>query len=319
MRLSKKGFTFIEMIFALVILGIIAKYGVEFLAQAYRNYLYTEITDKLANTSSTAVEFIAKRLEYRIRPSVIVRKGNTEADFRSLEGFGSNAEDYNVLEWIGYDIDGFRGGGDAKPMWSGIIDKKASLDDGGHIITPGSDLDKVDALISSLSGGDSSIDDAAIYLFAAENDVNSSFGWHGGSAISDQHLNFAMHPITKFDEKTFSPGPNASGSATSFSDLFDDIKAKGKWDARYYLAWSAYAVKLEDNGSLMFYYNYQPWQGEKYSEGNSSVIMEHVNTFKMIQKEGVIKIQVCTTNDDMSGTSTMDIGGFALCKEKTIY
>ena len=313
----RKGFTFIEMIFVLVILGIIAKYGVEFLAQAYRNYLYSEITNKLANTSSSAVEFIAKRLQYRIRPSVIVRKGNS-TDFRALEGFGSNPGDYNVLEWIGYDIEGFRGGGDTVPMWSGIIDKKASMDDGGHLISPSSNLDNANTFITALSQGDSTIDDAALYLFSAENDINSSFGWYGGDAITDQHLNFAMHPITKFDSTTFSPGPNAAGAATNFTDLFNDIKAKGEWDARYYLAWSAYAVSLEGN-ELKFYYDYQPWQGEKFSDGKSATIMKHVNTFKMIQREGVIKIQVCTTNDDLNGSGTMNIGGFALCKEKTIY
>ena len=317
MRLGKKGFTFIEMVFVLVILGIIAKYGVEFMAQAYRNYLYAEITNKLANTSASAVEFIAKRLQYRIRPSVIVRKGDT-ADFRGLEGFGSNAGEYNVLEWIGYDIEGFRGGGDTVPLWRGVIDTKASLDDGGHLITPGSDLDSADAYISALSQGDSSINDAALYLFAAENDINSSFGWRGGGQITDQHLNFAMHPITKLNATTFSPGSSATGAATNFTDLFNDIRAKGKWDARYYLAWSAYAVSLEGN-ELKFYYDFQPWQGEKFSDGKSATIMEHVNTFKMIQREGVIKIQVCTTNNDLNGSGTMNIGGFAICKEKTIY
>ena len=316
--ISKKAFTFIEMIFVLVILGIIAKYGVEFLAQAYRNYLYSEITNKLSNTSSSAVEFIAKRLEYRIRPSVIVRKGDT-TDFRALEGFGLNPGDYNVLEWIGYDIEGFRGDANATPLWSGVIDKQASLADGAHLISPGSDLDSVDAYISALSQGDASLSDAALYLFSAENDINSSFGWYGGDAITDQHMNFAMHPITKFDATTFSPGPNSTGGATNFTDLFDDVKAMGSWDARYYLAWSAYAVKLENNGSLMFYYDFQPWQGEKFTDGKSATIMDHVNTFKMIQKQGVIKIQVCTTNDDMNGSGTMNIGGFALCKEKTIY
>lgn len=315
MRLSRKGFTFLEMLFVIVILGIIAKYGVEFLAQAYRNYLYQEITNRLANTSSSAVEFIAKRLQYRIRPSVIVRKDLT--DFRALEGFsftGSNAEQYTILEWIGYDIEGFRGEANAQPMWRGIIDKKASLDSNTTIVTPGSDLDAVDAQIQVLSPGSTTINNAALYLFSAENDINSSFGWYGGGTIDDQHLRYAMHPVNKASATSFTSGI----AGKSFSDLFDDIKAKGDWDARYYLAWTAYAVSLE-NGTLKLYYDFQPWEGEKYTDGASQIIMEHVNTFKMIQKQGVIKIQVCTTNDDMNGTGTMNIGGFALCKEKTIY
>ncbi len=325
MKLSRKGFTFIEVMFVLVILAIIAKFGVEFLAQAYRNYLYQEINNKLSNTSSSAVEFIAKRLQYRIRPSVIVRKQGS-SDFRSLEGFDpatvTQANDYTVLEWIGYDIDSFRGNANATPLWSGIIDKKASLDDGSHIITPGSDLDAVDTMIQTLSNGNSTINDAALYLFTTENDINASFGWNGGETITDQHLRFAMHPVNKANTTSFTSGI----AGQSFSDLFDDIKNKGEFDARYYLAWTAYAISLEGN-ELKLYYDYQPWQinaatgqPERYdTDGKSVTIMEHVNTFKMIQKQGIIKIQVCTTNDDMNGSGTMNIGGFALCKEKTIY
>ena len=316
MKLSKKGFTFIEMIFVLVILAIIAKFGVELLAQAYRNYLYQEINNKLANTSSSAVEFIAKRLQYRIRPSVIVRKNLNS--FRALEGFvpltAADADSYKVLEWIGYDIDSFRGNANATPLWSGIIDKKASIDSNNTIITPGSDLDAVDTMIQTISNGNSTINDAALYLFTSENDINESFGWYGGATITDQHLHYAMHPVQKASSTSFTSGITGK----SFSDLFDDIKNKGDFDARYYLAWTAYAVSLEGN-VLKFYYDYQPWNGEKYSDGKSTTIMEHVGTFKMIQKQGVIKIQVCTTNDDMNGTGTMNIGGFALCKEKTIY
>ena len=318
MRLSKNGFTFIEMIFVLVVLGIIAKFGVEFLAQAYRNYLYTQITDKLANSSSSAVEFIAKRLQYRIRSSVIVRKGSetgVSKVYRTLEGFDPakvpDAEDYTVLEWIGYDIDSFRGDENATPLWSGIFDKKRSLDDNTTLFTPGSDLDEVNATIQALSYGDSSIDNAALYFRDAESDINKSFGWYGGEAIMTQHLDYAMHPIKQTSSTSFGPKVGDLG------DLLEDFRQKGKFDARYYLCWSAYAVSLEGD-TLKLYYDYQPWDGEKYSDGKEATIMEHVNTFKMIQKQGVVKIQVCTTND-MNGSGTMNIGGFALCKEKTIY
>lgn len=314
MKIKRRGFTFIEMIFVLVVLAIIAKFGVEFLAQAYRNYLYQEINNKLANTSSSAVEFVAKRLQYRIRPSVIVRKGNT-AVYKSLQNFdptAPDAQDYTTLEWIGYDIDSFRGNANATPLWYGIMDKKASLDNNATIFTPGSDLDAADTMIQTLSNGGSTIDDAALYLYESETDQNSTFGWYGGESISNQHLHYAMHPIKKASATSFDPAIGDLG------DLLEDLRNKGKFDARYYLCWSAYAVSLEGT-TLKFYYDYQPWEGEKFSDGKSSIIMEHVYTFKMIKKGGETKIQVCTTNDDMNGTGTMNIGGFSLCKEKTIY
>lgn len=312
MRLSKRGFTFIEMVFVLVILGIIAKFGVEFLAQSYRTYLYETINDKLSNTSTTAAEFIAKRLQYRIRPSVIVRKGSDLSDFHSLENFvPTNPEEYTVLEWIGYDIEGFRGDRNADPLWTGIIDKNESYVS-KNISTPSSKLDDEDDLIQALSSENDSIDDAALYLFSAANDIRNGFGWNG--RINDQNLSFAMHPVKKLDTTTFS-----SGATVDFTALFKDIEEKGKWDARYYLAWSAYAVRLED-GVLKFYYDYQPWNGESFEDDAKEVtLMRNVDTFKMIQKQGVIKIQVCTTNQNLNGSGSMNIGKFALCKEKTIY
>lgn len=313
MKNKRSGFTFLELVFVIVILAIIAKFGVEFLAQAYRNYLYDNLTTKLSERSERAVEFIAKRLQYRIRPSVIVRK--SDGSFKTLEGFGSgaSAQDYKILEWIGYDIDGFREG-----LWSGIIDKEASVADGVNLKLDANrtDLNAVDSLIKNLSPDSTmDIDGAALFLFAAESDVRSGYGWDG-TAIPDQTLKYAMHPINKVDAHTLSSGI----SGHTFAELYNDIKAKGTWDGRYYLAWTAYAVELDSNNDLIFHYDYQPWNGEKYSDATTSkvVLMKNVSTFKMIQKQGVIKIQVCTAND-MSGSSSLDMGGFSICKEKTIY
>ncbi len=320
MKLRRDGFTLLELVFVIVVLAIISKFGVEFLAQAYRNYLDQEVTSRLANTSSSAVEYIAKKLQYRIRSSVIVRKDLS--DYKALEGFnltGANAEEYKTLEWIGYDIEGFRGAGDGEPYWSGVIDKKASLDSNTYIFTKGSNLNKVNLLIKKLSYNHSTIDDAAIYIFSAQNDIYKSFGWYGGEKIKDQTLEYAMHPVKEQNTTAFAPGPDSDGNPTTFSDLFTDVKDRGEWDARYYLAWTAYAVKLDAaTKKLILYYDFQPWQGEKYTDGKQQTLMENVNTFKMIQKQGIIKIQVCTTSD-VNGTGKLDIGGFALCKEKTIY
>lgn len=322
MRLKRGAFTFMEMVFVLAILGIIAKFGVEFLAQAYRNYLHQKITNRLANTSSSAVEFIAKRLQYRIRSSVIVRKQGVNTPI-GLEGLSSDNEAYTILEWIGYDIDGFRGDGNTttKPLWSGVIDKNISLHSGdSYLSSPDTNLTVLNGLIYAQSGNTTTVSDAALFLYNADSDINSSFGWYGGDGnLSEQNLTYAMHPIML--NATIGDDKFAPAASSTFTNLFKNIREKGRWgDSRYKLSWSAYAVEHNTtSGDLVFWYNFQPWQGEKYTDGNSSLIMNHVNTFKMIQVEGVIKIQVCTTNDDMNGTGTMNIGGFALCKEKTIY
>ena len=309
---DRRSFTLLEMVVVILLLGIVAKFGVELLAEAYRGYIYGSIASRLSSSSSSAVEFVAKRLRYRIRSSVIVRKGSNPTIFHSLEGFDPpNPQAYTILEWVGYDIDGLRGDANATPLWRGVIDKNASMSDGAHLISPKSDLDAEDVLIGYLSDRGTSIDDAALYLFSAASNTQSGYGY--GGAISEQNLSYAMHPIVKSDAESF------GFSVGSASELFGDLNQSGaNWDARYYLAWSAYAVSLED-GVLRFYYDYRPWKGERYLDGNSSIIMEHVDTFKMIQKEGVIKIQICVNAESLSGSGAMNMQEYSLCKEKSIY
>ncbi len=310
---KRAAFTFLELIFVLVVMAIIAKFGTEFMAQAYKDYLNQHITNTLSDRSSAAVEFIANRLKYRVKDSVIVRH-NTTGAFKALEG-ENNAPGYDILEWIGYDIEGFRGtGGAATPLWSGLIDKEYAhaTPIPTDIYSPGTDTTSVDALIQILSNGNSGINDSAIYIMSSDSDILNDYGWDG-VAITDQ--NHTMHPIhsdpadvTKF----------VSANAQNFAALNDTLS-----DARYKLAWTAYAVVYTPgsnfDGNLTLYYDYQPWQGESYTNGKSVLIMEHVSAFRKRQSFHVMKIQVCTKSEFASQTTVTDMEKYSVCKEKTIY
>ena len=72
---NHSAFTMIELVFVIVIMGFIGKFGVEFLVQAYNSFIFTKINNKLQSSSATAIEFIGTRLEGRIKSSVIARTG----------------------------------------------------------------------------------------------------------------------------------------------------------------------------------------------------------------------------------------------------
>lgn len=311
MKRAKRAFTFIELIFVIVIMAVIAKFGMEFLAQAYRNYLYQHIDAKLHEQSAAAVEYIASKLQYRIKDSVIIRKGS---DFKALEGEES-ATDYDVLEWIAYDIEGFRGESDAAPLWSGLIDKEYAHQAATptDIYSPGTDTSKVNELLEALSPRDKGVDNAAIYIMSSDSDVKLDYGWDG--AITDQ--THALHPIKKDD-----------ANISKFVSIWDDkdftlLNSELK-DARYKLCQTAYAIEYDtsdsDNKKLILHYDYRPWMGEKYNdeETKKAVIMEHVSTFRKRQSFGVIKIQVCTKSSFVKRADT-DEEQYSVCKEKTIY
>ena len=72
-----------------------------------------------------------------------------------------------ILEWVGYDIEGFRGDSpDTKkinlPNWSGIID--INISNKTKLITPHTNTMATNKMIDILSNGDSSIQDTAIYF-----------------------------------------------------------------------------------------------------------------------------------------------------------
>jgi len=296
MRLKHAAFTMLELIFVIVIMGILAKFGVEFLFQAYNNFINSKVNNKLQANSESSVEFIANRLQYRIKDSVIARTEINATTFVSIAD--ANNTDYHVLEWIGTDDDGFRA--TSAPNWSGIIDLDKS--NTNSLVSPETNTTKVNALIQALSNNSSHINDSALYFMGSNSDIQNGYGWNG--AITDQ--NKTMHPIN--NDTNISKFVPAAGTG-GFHDVTEYYK----------LAWSAYAVSMEDYnattkmGNLYFYYNFQPWNGGKPTDENASktLLMKNVSTFEFTSVDSLLKIQVCTKSDLLEE--------YSLCKEKTIF
>ena len=293
---TRAAFTMIELIFVIVVMGIIGKFGVEFLAQAYRSFIFSSVNNSLQAKSASAVEFIATRLQYRIKDSLITRL-NTGA---GAVGIGSAVAGtaYTVLEWVSMDIDGYRGA--TTPNWSGIAD----LDPGqplGLIVSPATETNTTNALISTLSYSAKGVNDAALYFIGSNSDVTTDYGWTGG-ALTDQ--TGAMHPI------------NSTGTITQFAPAVGTFTGVDIYEY-YKLAWTAYAIVYSDtdgDGSedeLRLYYDYQPWNGDTLNNARQAVLMNDVATFQFTAIGNIIKIQVCANSDLVED--------YSLCKEKTIF
>jgi prepilin-type N-terminal cleavage/methylation domain-containing protein len=304
----RKAFTMIELVFVIVIMGILAKFGVEFLARAYESFIFSSANNKLQSNSATAVEFIANRLQYRIKDSVIVRQNINNVNFTALASAvpGTN---YQVLEWVSTDINGFRG--TANPLWSGILDLDAGRALGTNTLeSPATDTNGSNLLINSLSYGDSGINNAALYFIGSNNDING-YGW-GGAALADQSS--VMHPIKSIVGQPTRFESSIAGQDFSGVDIYE----------YYQLAWTANAIVIVQDGTmwnLEFYYDYQPWNGEKYYDPGNDIkhftLMEDVSTFQAMAIGSIIKIQVCTKSNIILGKAGE--GGYSLCKEKTVY
>ncbi|MDD2652469.1 MAG: type II secretion system protein [Sulfurimonas sp.] len=305
--MRKSAFTLIELIFVIVIMGILSKYGIELLFQAYNSFIFSKVNNELQSQSTAAVESVASRLQYRIKDSVIARQ--TDDSFQALAG----NTDFTapILEWVGYDADGLRGSAATTPLWSGIIDLDPST--ATTLVSPATDTATLNTLVGALSPGATTINDAALYFVGSDSDIRTGYGWDGNlSAINTQ--NGVMHPIRRStvagEENLFIPvrGDNGNDNNLTGVNVYE----------YYQLAWTAYAVGIRDynagtkTGTLMLYYDYQPWKGENYLQHGTAVkLMDNVSTFRFRAAGSIVKIQVCVNSDLMED--------YSLCKEKTVF
>ena len=300
MVILKKAFTMIEMIMVIVVLGITASIGADIIVQLYENYVKTRAINRLQAQTEVVLEQIAKRLQFRIKDSVIARDKTNFNDYVTL----TDANDsYEILEWLGKDNEGLRGIN--KPGWSGFIDLDSPQTNKAlrTLKTPGSDLNITNSIIKGLSYDDIDMTDptkqkpAIIFKGQSTFDL-SQFGWDGVDGNYTIKVKFTM--------------PNRDILEINDTVVPDEIFEQ------YNLSWSAYAIVPEGNNTndfnLTLHYNYQPWEDENYTVGQSSLLAEHVSTFKFTKIGDTIRLKLCIHDNNQSGNFD-----FAFCKEKVIF
>jgi prepilin-type N-terminal cleavage/methylation domain-containing protein len=150
----RNALTMIEVIFVIVVLGIVASIGSEIIAQVYQGYITQRAQYRASIKTELALNQIANRFRYAIPGTVMAEDGGTLRPITEIASVTSNR-----LQWVAYDGDSFES--TQKPGWSGFIDLNGTLS-ASNIETPGSDLGKTDSIIKHLGG--SGITGAEIYF-----------------------------------------------------------------------------------------------------------------------------------------------------------
>ena len=314
----RSAFTFIELVFVVVIMGILANFGTNILMTTYTSYTASTTNNKMLANVELTLKQISNRLQYRIKDSVIVRNTPNGA-FTDISAATANS---TVLEWIGYDIDGWLGSGTANnpPNWSGFID----IDDGDgaaigaidsqiglapYLESPGTDTVAVLATINALSNGGAT--NPAIFFTGANSNVGTGFGWD--AAVTSQTL--TAHPITSVGV-ALNTRTRLQSTTTALPFTGVDIYEN------YKLAWTAYSISLEDfdadgDNDLVFTYDYQPWAGAAApTTGNRrQLLLQNVDTFRLRAIGETIMLRICV-NEDALGAGD---GGYSLCEETAIF
>ena len=277
----KRAFTFLELIIVIVILGIIAMMSFNAMMNIYSNYFQTRMVNELETQTEIALEQISKRLEHRIKPSVIARKPS--GGFLPLNDSRVNLN-------------------------SGYVDLANSSPTTG-LISPGSNFaTEVIETIKDLTCKD---DASGCVDFENKNggvvaifsdvyyDVQNSFGYK-----DNLNLDIAKVGVKSTDGDTL----EISGFANK------------QISEQYHLAYTANAIVPEQSADpkdtangvfdLNLYYDYRPWMGQGYKNGEKATLAKNVTRFVFIEKNGVIVLKLCMRAKNSEIT---------ICKSKAVY
>jgi len=298
----KKAFSLIEVIFVLVILGIVASISSQLIVKVYENYITQRAVYNVSTKTELAINQIVNRLTYSVIDSAVARDPNNNANHKLLINLTS-ATDANltILEWLGYDNDSFATG--TTPYWSGVANYRTATTNGFD--TPGSNLNKVDTIIKYLSKNTVSLNsnDYPAVVFQPRGPGDKVDGECMGM-LADNNRS-CIYAVSESNQTGFT---FRNGAKTKIIT------------ERYQLAWSAYALVpvQQPNGlyNLELHYNYQPWlpTNEKYNSPSTSVstLIRNISVFKFTQSGGIIQLKLCATEN---------IGqdfNISTCKEKAI-
>ena len=305
---NQKGFTFLELIFVIIILGIVGSIGSSIIVQLYENYITQRAMHRVSVKTELAVNQIVNRLRYRMPSSVIIRNG-AGVMLGPLEerGWGTTNIAPEIIEWIGYDNDSFSA--QQRPGWSGYCDTNATSVAGGTnaITTPGSDLGFTNTVIRNLSGNSRNISNAALLFSVQGQHLDGVPGSQSPACYGYDGNTTCIHQIS-------------SRTGNTILNTDNNITTGVNISTHYKLAWSAYAIVPVNITSTNLFdlelrYNYQPWDGTQYNNASSSTLITNVTSFKFSELGGTVRLKLCATEPIGDINTTVNV---SVCKEKVV-
>ncbi|MDL0089169.1 PulJ/GspJ family protein [Campylobacter gastrosuis] len=311
----KKGFTLIELILVIVIMAIVSIITLNLTLTIYRNYVQSEVASRLAQQADLALDIIARRLDYRIKDSVIARK-SSDLKFISIDDTSLNDE-YDILEFIPYAHEAFDLG-----IYSGVIDLSAS--NRSNIVTPNSELGELKQLFSDLSIDNNAKNQSHIAVFLKNiyeyYNIQDGFGF----AYTGKH---------RFQSPVLSYGSSGTRFSWTTDGGYSNATPK-EISEQYHIAYNTYAVKIEEvatrTGSnkdfdLYLYTDYRPWNNHNPFAANQAVVRksllaQNVSSFRFRGDNGMVFLKLCL-RDNKQQRRSMARGGkeFSVCRTKAVY
>jgi len=248
------AFTLIELIFVIVVLGIVTSIGSQLVAKVYQNYLIQRAQHRVSIKTELAALQIANRLSAAI-PGTLYRI-DANGHYEKIDAgvpLGTDGSHYKGIAWVGADIESFQAA--SVPGWSGFCDVNVSSRK--SVVTPGSNLSLTYAIINNLNGGT---------------------------------LPSTWHPVLYFSymDSPYSINLPLSGTTLELAGSGASHIAE-----HYKLAWSSYALLIE-NGDLYLYYGIDPLAAHTIpGSAKRSLLMRNIGVFKFKSAGGTLRFKIC--------------------------
>jgi prepilin-type N-terminal cleavage/methylation domain-containing protein len=147
------AFSMLELIFVIVVLGIVASIGAETISKVYEGYIVQRAEHRATLKTELAATQIANRLASAIPGTVYRIRKDTNAYESIQTDLAVSGDLYKGLRWVGSDTDSFNA--TATPGWSGFCDIDAST--ATSISTPGSSLGTTTSIMANLGAASSPV------------------------------------------------------------------------------------------------------------------------------------------------------------------
>ncbi|MDD2828277.1 MAG: type II secretion system protein [Sulfuricurvum sp.] len=301
-----RAFTLIELLFVIVVLGIVGGVALEAVRQYYEGIYRTQTYTKRINEADLILEKLSKYFENSIYVSIV----NLDQDAADNALVGTcegdpKFETENVMHdytvgFLGVDVDSLYG--DTTPGWS----ENAPAAFNGTALTPAdANLSIANTIITDYYPA-SNLANSVIYNHEGVVGACSDFNWDGSNGLG------AYYTINNFD------GNNTLTLTTHYP------VATPKNDQKYLIR-SGYALRVLNTGDLTLYTNFRPWKNEKYTSGKtvllgqnvSSLYADYNNTNSYNERGGVLRLKVCMRGLE-SNLSTSDEVQQAICRERRV-
>lgn len=306
-----RAFTMIELLFVIVIMGIVGGLALEAIRQYYDGIYRTGEYNKRVAQADQILEQIAKYFENGISASIIRLDENNALFGSQCDGVPTIGDDNNdyTIAFVSVDNDGVRGfwdGGRWRPGWTSDV-----ISIGNTLISRDANYTAMDN-VNPLDNNNSTR--AAIFRsdgLGEGTDECPRFGWDlTGAANVENHVYATIQSVD---------------SETSLT--LDKVLSIGGQASRAYVLRTAYAFRAR-NGAFNMYTGFEPWNNEQYNGATPRLLADRVTHFTILYDNSntvmnsnvgnIYTLKICLQGLD-ENLSDSNLSRNQICRERMVH